>query len=129
MKKLPSALIVFMVVIALVAGALILHQQGFFYGKKLLDATFLDERSRMDLALYSDGHYIIDSGWMFGSDRYSGTYRQDKESITFDEYPVVDNDFVAKTISKRGNKIYFFRDEQGQLKDTSFYYFRINSSE
>ena len=126
MNRKPSTIILFLAVLSLVLGVIFLHQQGLFYGKKLIDATFLDDHSRMDLALYSDGHYIIDSGWMFGSKQYSGTYRQVEESIIFDEYPVVDNDFIAKTIIRRGNKIYFFRDEQGQFRDTTFYYFKIN---
>lgn len=126
-KKLPSNRIIFSILPAiLVTGCLYSYKQGVFYGKKLIDATFHDERSGMTLALYSTGHYIINSDWMFGSENFSGTYRTLGDSIIFNKFPVVDNDFVAQIIVKRGNRIYFNKDKYGDYKDTTYYYFKIH---
>lgn len=111
----------------LVAVGFYLYREGAFYGHKQLEATFLDEGGRLDLALYSDGHYILETGWILGSEKFSGTYRTSGDSITFNNYPIADNNFVAQTIERRGNKIYFSRNESGVFKDTSFYYFQIKN--
>jgi hypothetical protein len=101
---------------------------GLFLGKKVLEAAFLDDRSRMDLTLYKNGKYVIHSDWIFGSENFTGKYNMHGDTIEFENYPVTDNDFIAKTIIRHGDKIYFFINKKG-LYETDFYYFKIDFEE
>ncbi len=71
-------------------------RNGAFAGPKYIDAAFLDDRSRMDLTLYENGKFVIYSNWLFGEERYEGEYHLKGDTIIFDNYPVVDNDFISK---------------------------------
>lgn len=99
-----------------------LNRNGYFYGRKIVDATFLDDMSRMDMYLYEDEHYIITSSWILGSETFIGTYKITGNTITFDKQPVAASDFIDKSITISGDKIYFRRN----TPDTSFYSFKIN---
>ena len=92
-----------------------------------MEAAFLDDRSRIDLALYKSGDYIIFSNWMFGEERFQGTYQIVNDTIIFNDHPVVDNDFVARKIliDKEKKRIYFTKDKNGNYKK-DFYYFQID---
>ncbi|RZK30688.1 MAG: hypothetical protein EOO61_18930 [Hymenobacter sp.] len=126
-KQLPSkALVAIIASIFVVTSVLYCYHHGAFYGRKIIDATFLDDRSNMHLNLYADGHYIITSDWMFGSEDFSGSYSTSENYIIFDEYSPTSK-FIPKYLLHKGNKIYFY-DKQAQLRDTSFYYFKINES-
>jgi hypothetical protein len=125
-RQSPSqALVVIITSILAVTGLLYCYHHGVFYGRKIIDATFLDDRSSMHLSLYTDGHYIITSDWMFGSENFSGSYSISESSVILDEYYSV-NKFIPKYLLRKGSRIYFFDDRQVQLRDTSFYYFKIN---
>jgi hypothetical protein len=102
-------------------GLSALYAQGRFYGREVLTATFRDDMSGLDLQLFEDGHYIMISGYVFGADTYRGRYTRTDSTITFDHFPVVENDFVAQTVLLKGNRIYF----RPQATDTSYYHFTI----
>jgi len=101
------------------------YQNGGFWGKKLLESAFIDERSRMDLTLFENGKYQIVSNWLIGQESFTGNYKIYKDTIEFEEYPVIDNDFISKKIIIKNNKIYFKHDNSGKY-DTTFYYFQID---
>ncbi|MCJ8165405.1 hypothetical protein MKJ04_11175 [Pontibacter sp. E15-1] len=103
------------------------NRNGMFEGGKILDAAFLDDRSRMDLALYENGTYIIFSNWMFGEERFEGKYSLEGDTIKFLTTPVIDTDFIAQEaiIDRKEKKIYFRKNLDGSyMKD--FYYFQID---
>ena len=102
-----------------------LYRNGFFWGKKIIEATFLDDRSRMDLTLFENGNYLINSNWLFGEESFTGTYKMKNDTIEFINYPVTDNDFIAKKNIIYRDKIYFRQDNSGHY-DTTFYYFQID---
>jgi len=101
------------------------YQNGGFWGKKVLESAFIDERSRMDLTLFENGKYQIVSNWLIGQESFTGNYKIYKDTIEFEEYPVIDNDFISKKIIIKNNKIYFRQDNFGKY-DTTFYYFQID---
>jgi hypothetical protein len=101
------------------------YQNGGFWGKKVLESAFIDERSRMNLTLFENGKYQIVSNWLIGQESFTGNYKIYKDTIEFEEYPVIDNDFISKKIIIKNNKIYFRLDNFGKY-DTTFYYFQID---
>ncbi len=103
------------------------YRNGLFFGKKIIDSSFLDDRSRMDLKLYENGKYIIFSNWLFGENRFEGNYKLNGDTIVFNKTPVTDNDFISKKIiiNRKENRIYFRKKKDGNY-DKSFYYFQIN---
>ena len=101
------------------------YRNGFFWGKKIIEAAFLDDRSRMDLTLYENGRFLINSNWLFGDETFTGKYHLKGDTIEFTKYPVIDNDFVAKRIIRKDKKIYF-RLSDSLHYDTTFYYFQID---
>lgn len=113
--------------VAITSVLLFGYRSGWFWGNRILNAAFIDERSRMDLELYQNGKFIIASNWFFGEERFEGTYKISSDTIIFDKYPVVDNDFIAKEIiiNRPAKKVYFRKDADGKY-DTSFYYFQID---
>ena len=100
------------------------YKNGFFWGKKIIEAAFLDDRSRMDLTLFENGRYLIKSNWLFGEETFTGKYQMKGDTIEFEKYPVIENDAVAKRIIRKNNKIYFNLNNSGNY-DTTFYYFQI----
>ena len=102
-----------------------MYRNGGFWGNKIIEGVFIDDRSRMDLTCFENGHYIIYSNWLFGAETFTGKYSLHGDTIEFNTYPVVDNDFVSKKIIWKGNKIYFTQDKSGNY-DTTFYYFQID---
>jgi hypothetical protein len=127
-KQLPKTLL--SITFIILSGSYILTYEirnGAFAGPKYLDAAFLDDRSRMDLTLYENGKFVIYSNWLFGEDRYDGIYHLKGDTIVFDKYPVLDNDFISKEIliNRTENKIYFRKNKDG-IYDESFYYFQID---
>ncbi|MEI7508035.1 MAG: hypothetical protein WCJ62_01055 [Flavobacterium sp.] len=102
------------------------YRNGAFFGTKYLTGTFLDERSRMDIILYKNGKYIIFSNWLFGEDRFEGNYKVDNDTILFEKYPIIDNDFISQkiVINKVEKKIYFRKNKNGNY-NKDFYYFKI----
>lgn len=101
------------------------YKNGFFWGKKIIEAAFLDDISRMDLTLFENGHYLIKSNWLFGEETFTGKYQMKGDTIEFEKYPVIENDAVAKRIIRKNNKIYFNLNNSGNY-DTTFYYFKID---
>ena len=89
------------------------YRNGGFWGKKIIEAAFVDDRSRMDLTLFKNGHFIITSNWMIGAGTFTGTYQMRNDTIEFDNHPVVDNDFVAKKIIIKNKKTYFRQSKFG----------------
>ena len=125
-KQLPSKwLIIFPVILIISMPLNYCYNNGVFWGKKIIEAAFLDDRSRMDLTLFENGHFLINSNWLFGNESFHGTYHLHSDTIVFNHYPVVDNDFVSKKIVRKNSKIYFRQDNLGAY-DTSFYYFQID---
>lgn len=103
------------------------YRNGWFWGRSIIDGAFIDDRSRMDLELYQNGRFMIYSNWLFGEERYEGTYKLKGDTIIFDKYPVRENDFIAKEIiiDRPEKKIYFKKDTAGNY-EKSFYYFQID---
>jgi hypothetical protein len=125
-KQFPTILAT--VLFFLITSSYILLERNsieFFLGDKALEASFLDDRSRIDLTLYKNGKYIMHSSWLFGSENFTGKYNMHGDTIEFDKKPLTNNDFIAKTIIRHGDKIYFFQNKKG-LYDTEFYYFKID---
>lgn len=128
-KQFPS--IITAVLFFLIISSYILIERnsiGLLLGEKTLEATFLDDRSRMDLILYKNGKYVIHSNWLSGSENFTGKYNMHGDTIEFEKYPMTDNNFIAKKIIRRGDKIYFFLNKK-DLYDTDFYYFKIDFAE
>ena len=126
LRQLPSKKILYTFLILLASMPLnYCYRNGMFWGKKMVEAAFLDDRSRMDLTLFENGHYIISSGTPFSEETYIGKYQLNGDTIEFNKYPVVDNDFVARKIIRKKNKIYFNLLKSGEY-DTTFYYFQDN---
>lgn len=126
-KQLPYWLPISLSLFILVAYSLHFgSRNGLFDGEKVLDGAFLDDRSRMDLALYSNGKYTIYSNWLFGEQRFEGRYELKGDTIIFKNYPVIDTDFVADKIiiDREKERIYFRRFEDGTYEE-DFYYFQI----
>ena len=122
-KQLPSRIIQILAIFIITCTTLLLlYRHGAFYGSKVIDATFLDDRSREDLALFEDGHYILKSGWMLGEELFTGTYERNDSIITLNKYPGPDNNFITKSMTIKGSRIYF----QDNTTDSSFYHFKIN---
>jgi hypothetical protein len=125
-RQIPSKWIIIACLILIVIMPLnYLYRNGLFWGKKIIEAAFLDDRSRMDLTLFENGNYLINSSWIFGEESFTGTYKMKNDTIEFTKYPVTDNDFIAKKIVIQGNKIYFSQDIFGHY-NTTFYYFQID---
>lgn len=103
------------------------ERNGKFKGKEIINGAFLDERSRIDMSLYENGEFIIFSNWMFGEERFQGNYKIEGDTVTFENYPVIDNNFIAKKIiiDREESRIYFFRNKEG-IYDTTFFYFQID---
>ena len=103
------------------------YRNGWFEGQMVMDAAFLDDRSRMDLELYKNGKYIIYSNWLFGEERFEGEYTMQGDTIKFATTPVTDNDFIAQKvlIDRKENRIYFHKLSDGQY-EKDFYYFQID---
>ncbi|PKV66455.1 hypothetical protein [Pontibacter ramchanderi] len=123
----PSWLPVLLSVTVLLAYSLHFgSRNGLFDGEKVLDGAFLDDRSRMDLTLYSNGKYTIYSNWLFGEERLEGQYELKGDTILFKNYPVVGTDFIAQKIiiNKEEGRIYFRKLSDGTY-DKDFYFSRI----
>jgi hypothetical protein len=126
-KRLPNKFIVLGTLVIIILFLLTYGvRNGAFYGEKIIDSAFLDDRSRIDLTLYENGKYIIFSNWLFGEERFQGTYKIKGDTIYFDNYPLKNN-FIAKkiVINKKEKKIYFKKNKNGKY-DRSFYYFQID---
>jgi len=102
------------------------NRNGFFWGKQILNAAFIDDRSRIDLELYENGKYFIYHNWLFAEKRFEGTYQFNQDTITFYNAKVIDNEFISQKIvvDNNNNRIYFKKDTDGNY-DKSFYYFQI----
>jgi len=126
-KRLPNKFIVLGTLVIIILFLLTYGvRNGAFYGEKIIDSAFLDDRSRIDLTLYENGKYTIFSNWLFGEERFQGTYKIKGDTIYFDNYPLKNN-FIAKkiVINKKEKKIYFKKNKNGKY-DRSFYYFQID---
>ncbi len=126
-KQLPDKFVVLVtMVIAITFFLTYGARNGAFYGKRIINSAFLDDRSRIDLTLYENGKYIIFSNWLFGEERYEGKYTIEGDTILFDKYPLK-NDVIAKkvVINKSEKRIYFSKDKDGKY-DRNFYYFQID---
>lgn len=126
-KQQPNLLPVLLTMVIILGYSLHFgSRNGLFDGEKVLDGAFLDDRSRMDLTLYSNGKYTIYSNWLFGGERFEGRYELKGDTIIFKNYPVVDTDFVAQKIiiDKEGGRIYFRKLSDGAY-DKDFYFFQI----
>jgi hypothetical protein len=127
-NQLPSipSILIFAFLLA-VSVSIYGNRNGIFWGEKIIDAAFLDDRSRMDLELYENGKYLIYSNWLFGENRFEGNYKLNGDTIVFTKTPVTDNDFIEQKIiiDRSARKIYFRKDNEGNY-DKSFYYFQID---
>ncbi|GGK80548.1 hypothetical protein ACD591_09970 [Rufibacter glacialis] len=103
------------------------YRNGLLWGTPVLDAAFIDDRSRMDLELYKNGKYLLLSGWMFGEERFSGTYTMEGDRVIFGEYPIAGSDFIPREllVDKKEKRIYFSKKVDG-IYDSSYYYFQID---
>lgn len=126
--QLPSRLSILIFILLLsVSVSVYGNRNGMFWGEKIIDSAFLDDRSRMDLELYENGKYLIYSNWLFGENRFEGNYKLNGDTIVFNKTPVTDNDFIAQkiVIDRTAKKIYFRKGSDGNY-DKSFYYFQID---
>ena len=127
-KQLPSKLSISIFMIFLMAYVIIYgNRNGLFWGKKIIESVFIDERSRLDLDLYENGKFLIYSNWLFGESRLEGTYKLVGDTIIFDKPPVTNKNFIAQRIiiDRTAEKIYFMKGNDGSY-DKSFYYFKID---
>jgi len=126
-KKLPKRLQL-LIVLSLICSFTLLYKyrNGAFFGTKYLAGSFLDERSRIDIFLYKNGKYIIFSNWLFGEVRFEGNYKVKNDTISFEKFPVIENDFISQKviINKAEKKIYFRKNKDGNY-NKDFYYFKI----
>ncbi len=109
----------------ILSSVIYFSSNGGFWVVKLIDATFLDDRSRLHLRLYENGNYILISDYMFGTERYTGIYIMNNDTIVLNDNPLVKNKFMSKKIIKANDKIYFLLKPNGKY-DKDFYYFEID---
>lgn len=125
-KKLPSTWILTILIFLTISIPIYnYYQNGGFWGKKIIESAFIDDRSRMDLTLFENGKYQIISNWLIGQESFTGNYKIHNDTIEFERFPVIDNDFISKKIVIKDKKIYFRQNETGKY-DTTFYYFQID---
>lgn len=111
----------------------ILYNSEFLKSKKVLDASLIDDLSRIDLALRENGKFETTISGMFGySEKIRGKYLIKKDSIIFLDKPY-SNDFIPDTVIIDRNKsaIFFKKKRNGEFsKEKSFVnYFEINLDE
>lgn len=124
-RKFPPKWLFFICTILVISMPLnYYYRNGGFWGKKIIEAAFLDDRSRIDLTLFENGHFLINSNWLLGDETFTGTYQLHGDTIEFDKFPVVNTDLISKKIIISGTKIYFAKNKLGNY-DTTFYYFQI----
>lgn len=126
-KKFPSFISVILFTIILSTYVFTYgNRNGLFWGKQILNANFIDDRSGMQLELYENGKYFIYYNWLFAEKRFEGTYYMERDTINFHNSPVIDNGFVSKKIIiDHGNKRIYFKKNTDESYDKSFYYFQI----
>lgn len=100
------------------------YREGYLTEKIFIKAKFIDDRSRIDIKFYKSGKYVIYSNWLFGEERFEGTYKLKKDTIEFNNYPLMENDLIAQKVILIKDKIYFKKDNKNEY-DKSFYYFQI----
>ncbi|RTQ46538.1 hypothetical protein EJV47_21540 [Hymenobacter gummosus] len=105
--------------LALLTGLCYGWYHGAFYGRQVLSGVFIDDFSRLDLVLYEDGHYLIEEGWILGSERFAGRYTRSGDSLIFDNYSFTGPKAPNHVLTRRGSRLYF------PSADTSFYHFQI----
>jgi len=124
-KAPPKWLMVSLVVMILAIPISACYQNGVFWGKKVLEATFVDETHNLNLVLCQDGHYLIRSKrYALISDTYFGKYTKNADTIEFSGYPSRRSRFIADKIFRECNRIYFHKDDNGTY-DKTFYYFLV----
>ncbi|WP_196889819.1 hypothetical protein [Aureivirga sp. CE67] len=97
---------------------------GGFWGKTLISAEFIDDRSSIRLKLFENGKYILVSDRFFGDERFVGNYKMNSDTIFFENSPLIDNDFVSKEIIIKDDLSYFYLLPSGEY-DKDYYYFKI----
>ena len=128
LKERPNTLLIFLFLIIIICWSTIYAKRNGFFWNKFIVASFIDDFSRTDITMYSNGKYIIFENWLFGEQRYEGSYKMKGDTIVFKKMPVTDNDFISKEmiIDRKYNRIYFRKDANGNY-DESFYYFQIDN--
>jgi hypothetical protein len=128
LKRLPNTLSILLFLIIILCWSTIYVKRNGFFWHKFIVASFIDDFSRTDITMYSNGKYIIFDNWLFGEQRYEGNYKMKGDTIVFKKIPVTDNNFISKEIilDRMNNRIYFRKDENGNY-DKSFYYFQIDN--
>lgn len=123
-RRLPVGLLGVLLGLAALMGLSYAWRSGAFYGRKVLSGVFLDDFSRLDLTLYEDGRYLLESGWLLGPERFTGRYTMRGDSIGFHQ-PVLATELKNLVLVRRGSRLYFHRP--GAASDTSFYHFQIQA--
>ncbi|RWU03918.1 hypothetical protein [Pedobacter chitinilyticus] len=126
-KKLPSFISI--ILLASILSTYVFtygNRNGLFWGKQILNANFIDDRSGMKLELYENGKYFIYYNWLFAEKRFEGTYHIERDTINFHSNSAFNNDFISKKIViDHGNKRIYFKKNTDGSYDKSFYYFQI----
>lgn len=109
-----------------------LYNSELLKSKKILDASLIDDLSRIDLIFRENGNFETNISGMFGySERINGKYLIKNDSITFLSKPYT-NDYIPNTviIDTAKNAIFFRKNKDGKFsREKSFVnYFEINSN-
>ena len=110
-----------------------LYNSELLKSKKVLDASLIDDLSRIDLIFRENGNFETNVSGMFGySERIKGKYLIRNDSIIFLDKPYT-NDFIPDTVIIDNNKraIFFRKNKNGEFsREKSFVnYFEINHEE
>ncbi|MBI9060082.1 MAG: hypothetical protein JEZ01_20110 [Labilibaculum sp.] len=107
-----------------------LHNSELLKSKKVLDASLIDDLSRIDLIFRENGNFETNISGMFGySERLKGKYIIKNDSIIFLNKPYT-NDFIPDTIiiDNDKNAIFFSKNKDGEYSREKLFvnYFDIN---
>lgn len=124
--RVPPIWIVILIITAILSIPLnSCYQNGLFFGKKTLEASFVDEYRNMDLVLYNNSRYIIFSKkWTIAAETFSGSCSIHGDTIVFDKEPIPGKHLISKNVIREGNRIYFNQSNAGEYNKT-FYFFLI----
>ncbi|SDG56878.1 hypothetical protein SAMN04487996_12021 [Dyadobacter soli] len=128
LKTWPSGIPMALLVISTISYiALICWFNGYLFKRSVINAVFLDDFSSMRLRLFEDGKYVLIDDWMFGTNRYTGHYSWNGDTIKLPYPPIPGRDFIAlkMLVDRKARRIYFRRKIDGSY-ERGFYYFEID---
>lgn len=95
-----------------------LSNSEIFKGKKVIEATLMDDLSAIHLTLRDNNNFEVNASTMFTEQIFKGTYRLQNNKIIFNDKHY-DNDFIPDTLTIIEDKIILKFDSNG-IPNTDF---------